>query len=310
MPLIRPATLGAALLAAACSVAAEPATPAKADFRASESGYVRHWPGELPVVLSVPHDGALRPEGIPDRKYGVTVRDSHAAAMATAMRDALREKFGRAPHLVVCELSRRKVDCNRDIKEGAQGDPAAEKVWKEYHAVIDAAERDVLARTPHGLYLDVHSHGHPKKRMELGYLLTAEDLRQPDGRLDEDPGFRKKSSIRWLGERTEAAFSELVRGRTSMGGLLEERGVAAVPSPQQRPEPGEPYFNGAFDIAAHGSRDKAQLDGIQFEIPGVMRDTPERRAATAKAVADAVDVYFRTHFRTDLRNPKPAAQGR
>jgi len=276
--------------------AAEPA-----EFGKSETSYVRHWPGELQVVISVPHDGAARPAEIADRKTGVVVRDTHAAALATAMRDAMRARFGRAPHLVFCDLSRRKVDCNRDIKEGAQGEPTAEKVWKEYHAMIDEAERDVLRRFPHGLYLDVHSHGHANKRMELGYLLTADDLRQPDEKLDHDPSFPRKSSIRWLAERTQAGFSELVRGRSSMGGLLEERGVAAVPSHLQRPEKGEPYFTGAFDIAAHGSRDKAQLDGIQFEVPGPMRDTDEHRAATAKAVAEAVEVYFRTHFRTELR---------
>ncbi|MGA0133313.1 MAG: hypothetical protein ACO3ND_03030 [Opitutales bacterium] len=300
-------SLRCALLAAlSLSAAMEAAEPA--GFRKGESGYVRHWPGELQVVLSVPHDGAARPADIADRKTGVIVRDTHAAALATAIRDAMRARFGRAPHLVVCDLSRRKVDCNREIKEGAQGDPAAEKVWKEYHATIDEAERDVLRRTPYGLYLDVHSHGHPKKRMELGYLLTAEDLRQPDEKLDHDKAYRLKSSIRWLAERTQAGFSELVRGRSSMGGLLEERGVAAVPSHLQRPEKEEPYFNGAFDVAAHGSRDKAQLDGIQLEVPGPMRDTEEHRGATAKAVAEAVEAYFRIHFRTELR-PKDA-QGR
>ncbi len=306
MPLRR-VLLASAWLATALATVAAPG-PAAPEFRKSGSGYVRHWPGELQVVISVPHDGAARPAEIADRKTGVIVRDTHAAAMATAIRDAMRARFGRAPHLIVCDLSRRKVDCNREIKEGAQGDPAAEKVWKEYHAMIDEAERDVLRRVPHGLYLDVHSHGHPKMRMELGYLLTAEDLRQPDEKLDHDPSFRRKSSVRWLAERTQAGFSELVRGKSSMGGLLEERGVAAVPSHLQRPEKDEPYFNGAFDIAAHGSRDKAQLDGIQFEVPGPMRDTEERRAATAKAVAEAVEVYFRTHYRTELRPQDP--QGR
>ncbi len=309
MPLLRALLLAAAAVAVTPSaLRSAPEAAPREEVRTSESGYVRHLPGTLPVVISVPHDGGTRPDDIPDRKQGVTVRDTYAAAMATAIREALRARFGRAPHLVICDLSRRKVDCNREIKEGAQGDPKAEKVWKEYHAMIDDAERDVLKRTPHGLYLDVHSHGHPKKRIELGYLLTAEDLRQPDEKLDHDRSFRQKSSIRWLSERTQAAFSELVRGKSSMGGLLEERGVAAVPSPLQRPEPGEPYFNGAFDIAAHGSRDKAQLDGIQFEIPGPMRDTEEHRAATAKAVAESVEAYFRTHFRTDLRTA--GAQGR
>jgi len=289
-----------ALLACLLLVACAPGPTGTAPVRAGETGYIRHWPGELPIVLSVPHDGAIAPADIPDRTTGVTVRDSHARALAEAIRDALRERFGRAPHLIVCELSRRKVDCNRALAEGAT-DPVAIRTWREYHGAIDAAERAVLARSPHGLYLDIHSHGHPKKRLEIGYLLPADDLRLPDARLDADGTVAARSSIRALSRRTPAKFSELLRGETSLGGLLAARGVPAVPSPAELPAKADPYFNGAFDIAAHGSRDGGRLDAAQFEVPGPQRDTPEHRAATAKAVAEALEVYFERHFGTKLR---------
>ncbi|MEY2750385.1 MAG: hypothetical protein RLZZ550_356 [Verrucomicrobiota bacterium] len=298
----RVTALLAGLLLVAC--APEPSAPAPptstAPVPAGATGYIRHWPGELPIVLSVPHDGAIAPAGIPDRTAGVTVRDSHARALAEAIRDALRARFGRAPHLVVCELSRRKVDCNRPLAEGAT-DPVAIRTWREYHAAIDDAERAVLARSPHGLYLDIHSHGHPKKRLEIGYLLKADDLRLPDERLDADGTVAARSSIRALGRRTPAKFSELLRGETSLGGLLAARGVPAVPSPTEVLRKEDPYFNGAYDIAAHGSRDGGRLDAAQFEVPGPQRDTPERRAATAQAVAEALEVYFERHFGTRLR---------
>jgi hypothetical protein len=289
-----------ALLACLLLVACAPGPTTPAPVRNGETGYIRHWPGELPIVLSVPHDGAIAPADIPDRTTGVTVRDSHARALAEAIRDALRERFGRAPHLIVCELSRRKVDCNRALAEGAT-DPVAIRTWREYHGAIDAAERAVLARSPHGLYLDIHSHGHPKKRLEIGYLLPADDLRLPDARLDADGTVAARSSIRALSRRTPAKFSELLRGETSLGGLLAARGVPAVPSPAELPAKADPYFNGAFDIAAHGSRDGGRLDAAQFEVPGPQRDTPEHRAATAKAVAEALEVYFERHFGTKLR---------
>ena len=115
-PLVPLCLLLVALVAPAAETVAE--TP-----RVSASGFIRHWPGELPIVLSVPHDGAAKPADIPDRTSGVTVRDSYATALGHALRDALYARFGQAPQLVVCELSRKKVDCNREIAEGAAGQP-------------------------------------------------------------------------------------------------------------------------------------------------------------------------------------------
>lgn len=280
---------------------AQAAEPAAEATRVSASGFIRHWPGELPIVLSVPHDGAAKPSDIPDRTRGVTVRDSYAAALAHALRDALRERCGAAPQLILCELSRKKVDCNREIGEGAAGQPKAEQVWREYHAAIDEAEAAVLARSKHGLYLDIHSHGHPKPRIEIGYLLKASELRLSDERLDSDKSVAARSSIRWLSQRTPAKFSELLRGETSLGGLFAARGVAAVPSPREVVLLDDPYFNGAYDIEAHGSRDKSQLDAAQLEVPGPMRDTPAHRAATAKAIAESLEAYFVRHFGTKPR---------
>ncbi len=283
------------------TLVAPAAEPTAEVARISASGFIRHWPGELPVVLSVPHDGAAKPADIPDRPRGVTVRDSYAAALGHALRDALRERCGAAPPLIVCELSRKKVDCNREIGEGAAGQPKAEQVWREYHASIDEAEAAVLARSKHGLYLDIHSHGHPKPRIEIGYLLKASELRLSDERLDADKSVAARSSIRWLSQRTPAKFSELLRGETSLGGLFAARGVAAVPSPREVLLLDDPYFNGAYDIEAHGSRDKSQLDAAQLEVPGPMRDTPAHRAATAKAIAESLEAYFVRHFGKKLR---------
>ncbi len=283
------------------TLVAPAAEPTAEVARISASGFIRHWPGELPVVLSVPHDGAAKPADIPDRPRGVTVRDSYAAALGHALRDALRERCGAAPQLIICELSRKKVDCNREIGEGAAGQPKAEQVWREYHASIDEAEAAVLARSKHGLYLDIHSHGHPKPRIEIGYLLKASELRLSDERLDADKSVAARSSIRWLSQRTPAKFSELLRGETSLGGLFAARGVAAVPSPREVLLLDDPYFNGAYDIEAHGSRDKSQLDAAQLEMPGPMRDTPAHRAATAKAIAESLEAYFVRHFGKKLR---------
>lgn len=295
---------GAFLLRAGAADESKTAPPS----RSSSSGYIRYWPGDLPVVISAPHGGKKKPDDIPNRTYGVTVLDGYSAELATAMRDAMRERFGKAPHLIICELARTKVDCNREIVEGSQGNAKSMQVWQEYHALIDEAEKAVLAKEPHGMYLDIHSHGHPKKRIEIGYLLKNEDLQLTDAQLDADPQLALRTSIRGLDQLSPASFSELVRGPTSLGGLLESRGIPAVPSPGAVLEKTDSYFNGAFDVTAHGSRDKAQLDGAQLETPLQVRDTAEHRSATAKALAESLDVYFKKHFGMTLPHAnKPAS---
>lgn len=272
--------------------------------RTSTSGYIQYWPGELPVVISAPHGGKKKPDDIPNRSSGVTVLDGYSAELATAIREAMRDHFGKTPHLIICELSRTKVDCNREIVEGSQGNVKSEQVWKEYHAFIDEAEKAVLAKSPHGMYFDIHSHGHPKKRIEIGYLLKNQDLQLTDDQINADPSIAARSSIRELDKLSPATFAELVRGPTSLGGLLEARGIEAVPSPQTVLDPKDSYFNGAYDITAHGSRDKSQLDGAQLETPIQVRNTPEHRAATAKALAESVDIYFEKHFQIKLPHGK------
>lgn len=300
------AALAFAFIASAASAGESTVAPAA---RTSPGGYIKYWPGELPVVISAPHGGKKKPEDIPDRTYGVKVLDGYSAELAIAMRDAMRTRFGKAPHLIICELARTKVDCNREIVEGSQGCAKSEQTWREYHEFIDGAERAVLAKQPHGMYLDIHSHGHPKKRIEIGYLMKNADLQLSDGQLNADPGIAARTSIRALDKLSPASFSELVRGSSSLGGLLESRGIPAVPSPKAVLEKTDSYFNGAYDVTAHGSRDKAQLDGAQLETPVQVRDTPEHRAATATALAESLDVYFEKHFGMKLPragNPVPA----
>lgn len=292
------------------AVAADQSIPAPVSAAANATGFIKSWPGKLPLVLSVPHDGGRTSTEIPDRVTGVLVRDTHSLALAEAVREAFRTKYGSDVALIVCELSRKKVDCNRSLADGAAGQATAEKVWQEYHAQIDAAAKAVLLQYTHGLYLDLHSHAHPKPRIELGFLLKPADLKLTDQQLDADPAIPARTSLRMASLTTTAKFSELVRGPTSFGGLLGLHGLAALPSPQEILRDDEPYFNGAYDVTAHGSRDAQTLDGIQLEVPLGMRDTSEHRRATAQALMAAVEAFFTRHYRQKFGEPTkgPPAQ--
>lgn len=287
----------ACLLAAPVLAGEEP--KAQADSKKSETGYIEYWPGELPIVLSAPHGGRLTPKELPNRTTGRLQRDAFTIELVMEMREAMRQRYGKAPHLIVCHLARVKLDANRDLPEAAQGDPTAEKAWHEYHGFIREAESTVLKGHLRGLYLDVHGHSHEKQRLELGYLLGKDEIQWPSQRLNA-PQVAQRSSIRLLDQSSDEDFTGLVRGAFSLGGMLEQRGVPCVPAPGARVEAADLYFNGGYNTETHGSMDGAGLDAIQLEVPRKFRNEKADREALARALADALGPYFEKHFKMVL----------
>jgi hypothetical protein len=198
-------------------------------------------------------------------------------------------------------LHRAKLDANRDLSEGAQGDAEAEIAWQEFHRFIDDAKNAVGRRYDSGFYLDIHGHGHAIQRLELGYLLDREQLRQPDDSLDHHPTYESSSSIRTLSTRSPLSFAELLRGPTSLGALFEQEGFPAVPS-DATPHPGDDvYFDGGYNTARHGCRDRGVICAVQIEANRVgVRDTEENRARFAAALARVVERYLEVHYGIDI----------
>jgi hypothetical protein len=286
---------------------AEAFEPVPGETYSGHSGYTEYLAGSLPLVISAPHGGDLRPEGIPDRGWGTTVQDRNTRDLALQIREALRELTGAYPHLILSHLHRIKLDPNREIVEAAQGNPAAERAWWEYHTFADEAGARVEDTFRSGLYLDIHGHGHDISRLELGYLLSASDLTLDDLTLSS-PTYVSRSSVGALVESSGTSLADLVRGPLSLGTLLEERGVPAVPSTIQPDPGGAPFFSGGYSTVRHGSRDGGSISGIQIEhhYPG-LRDEASNRQWYASVLADALLAYFPAHFGFGLR-PLPAEQ--
>ncbi len=261
------------------------------------NGYVEYIPGTLPVILAATHGGLMAPSEIPDRSYGTTLNDANTLDLTMKMRQALIDLTGHAPHVVVSHLRRRKLDANREIVEAAQGSPYAELAWEQFHDWIVTARSIVASDFDGGMFFDIHGHAHDIPRIEIGYLLTSDELNRTDAALDALAVVRR-TSIREIGRTTTIPFSQVLRGPTSFGGLLAEEGVPSVPSPNA-PGPGAaPYWRGGYCTRVHGSLDDGELvSGIQLEhhYPG-LRDTAENRQAYAEKAARVIRRYMLEHF--------------
>ena len=259
--------------------------------------------GTLPIILTVPHGGTLKPNNVLARRYGVTGMDANTAPLSELIIEELETQYGGKPHAIFARLHRSRLDPNRDIKEAAQGEPTAEAAWHRFHESAQKACDSVMQKHGYGLLLDIHGHRHIDQRVELGYLIKGEQLKATDTELNADAALIASTSIRDLDKRSPQSFAELVRGLQSLGGLLEARGFRSLPSTtKSNPALMAGYFSGAYDITAHGSRDGGTVSAIQVECPwNNLRDKPENQRRFAKTLAESLGVYFEVHFGQKLK---------
>eukprot|EP00002_Diphylleia_rotans_P019992 TRINITY_DN3876_c0_g1_i4.p1 TRINITY_DN3876_c0_g1~~TRINITY_DN3876_c0_g1_i4.p1 ORF type:complete len:293 (-),score=48.33 TRINITY_DN3876_c0_g1_i4:720-1598(-) len=260
--------------------------------------YIEYRAGQSRLVLSAPHGGDIAPATIPDRTYGTTVTDSWTREMTFRVQEILAQRRPQlTPHVVVCHLKRTKLDANRDIVEGAQGNAEAELAWTEYHHFITKARDTVQRSYGRGLYVDMHGHAHAEEWNEFGYLLTGSQLDiLSDDKLNEQ-AIINQTSLRTLGNTGPIRFSDIIRGQYSMGAILESMGYKSVPSPKNPGPNSGSYFSGGYNTQVHGSLDGGNIDGMQLEMPASIRRTSEEiREKFCQDFATALEDFMEIHY--------------
>jgi N-formylglutamate amidohydrolase len=299
----------ALLLGAAALPALRAATPARPDTPAAPNAktpgtayfgiarYIEYVAGDLPIVLTSPHGGRLRPATVADRKEGVTDMDANSQELARALAAAFQARTGAHVHLVASHLHRSKLDPNREIKEAAQGEPAAELAWREFHASIAGALAAAVARHGFAFLVDIHGHSHPIARLELGYALSTAQLNVSDADFDRS-GVIAASTFRDLHARRAGSAAALLRGPRSLGALFAAQGYDVVPAPAT-PQPGtHPYFNGGYIVRHHtAAPHAAAVSGLQIECHRVgVRDTEANREKFARTAAEVLLTFLQDHY--------------
>lgn len=281
------------------------------------NNYIEYAAGNAPVILTAPHGGALLPSSIPDRTpaacggSATTVTDVNTIDLARAMQQSYFARFGKYPHVIVNNLSRRKLDPNRRAEEAACANAAALAALWEWHSFIDIAKKAALAASGKAWYMDMHGHGHANQRLELGYLLTSAQLNLPDAVLDATVALEDTSSIRTVSQASPLSFSQLLRGSASLGTLYAANGFPAVPTSTD-PGPGaEAYFSGGDNTRRHtcgaeatsfGGTTGGQVCGVQIEanFTGV-RDNAANRTRFGDVTARVLQLFLATHWGLQLQ---------
>lgn len=200
-------------------------------------------PGTLPLLLTVPHDGADFLGMYPSRTRGATVRDLGTRDLARAVSERLFELTGRRPYLVVAKFTRKQLDVNRAQADAMESEGLL-PAYRAYHDQVAAYVAQMRAAFPDGsLMIDVH------------------------GQADEpDTTFRGTrgglTTSRLVARHGPAA----IQGPDSITGELAARGYPVNPAPDAATLREDPRFAGGYTVFTYGSHRPDGIDAIQLEF--------------------------------------------
>jgi len=260
------------------------------DVLFDENRWVEVIVGDMPLVIAVPHGGAVKPDEVSDRGCkGVKQTDRNTIQTARAIEAAFVKKYNKRPFIVISHIARVKVDQNRDLPEATCGNPLSEKAWYSFHSRVDTALALAVEQFGDAVFIDLHGHGHPNQRLELGYALTKEDLTEAfnDQNLE---ALAKRSSLKNIVRKNaNVNFKELLFGKDAFGSLMYKRSILVTPSIQDpHPVNEEKFFAGGFNTRKYTSEKYPMVYGWQIECnyKGI-RDSESNRTRFGEAFADA-----------------------
>lgn len=261
--------------------------------------HVEYLEGSLPIILSAPHGGVLKPKHIKTRNSGVFDIDANTAQLTHEILDEFFFQTNQYPHTVIMNLSRTKVDANREKKEAISNCEHANNSYEQFHEFIDQSVKKVEKQFQKGIYIDIHGQSHSHGHIEFGYLLFNDCLKHNDEELEK---LHKCSSITTLSQFSPYSFVEQIKGDYSLSQLMHTQGFKSIPSQQMPYAKCGNYFEGAYNTQNYSSQNGSMVSSIQAEFPFKgCRDTKKNRQKTAKAFVQSLITFIDVHFNIDLK---------
>ena len=247
--------------------------------------------GNMPLIISVPHGGLENPSTTPDRSCPniTTVTDSKTIEIALTIDSVCKADYGFQPYLVINHLNRIKLDQNREITEATCGNNNLNTIWNNYHFSIDTCITKITKKYPQALFIDLHGHGHTKQRLELGYLVDANELRNPATILASSTSY-----YNMLLPSSISTGTQFLTTANAFGTLMANKNFPSVPSAQDAaPAIGDLFFNGGFNTQKYTSTLYPKVFGWQIEcnFSGV-RDNQTNRIKFAKAFLQSLMEFY------------------
>ena len=261
--------------------------------------YIDILEGNLPIIITAAHGGDDKPSNIKDRASGVFDKDDYTKELTQAIYKEFFAQTKQYPNTVIMNLSRNKIDANRDVFEAIEmDDKNALEAYNSFHKAINKSFDKIKSIHKYGLYFDIHGQSHSHQNIELGYLLTNDILKLDSNTLEKH---KEDSSLNSIVNISNKGFIQTLNGEFSLGSLLKNKGFDTIPSSKNKyAKNDDEYFEGAFNTKSYRLIGSPTITTIQCEFPYKCRETEENRNAIAKAFVSSVLEFYKIHFGVDF----------
>ena len=250
--------------------------------KASSNATITVAAGGLPIILTAPHGGRAAIPGVDERKGDGADRfnprpDSNTDLLTEKLADALEQKLGKRPYVVIARFHRKYIDANRRPQDAFES-TEAKATYEAYHAAIASACKEVTSRWGRGVVLDIHGQA-------------------------SQPGvvFRGTQNGKTVSHLLSRSGREAVFGETSLSGQLAKQGFAVFP-PVGSSDPESTNYTGGHTVGTHGSSSGGTIDAIQLELGTKYRDSKTIEDVTDK-LANAITAFARSYLPVEEQKP-------
>lgn len=225
-------------------------------------------PGTLPLLLTVPHDGADFLGLLPHRTKGATVRDAGTRELAERVAALLQQQIGGRPYLVVAKFSRKHLDANRAETEAMESSEML-PAYRAYHDQVATYVAQLRQKFPSGsLLIDVH------------------------GQSDEPNTTFRGTRAGLTVKNLLARFGPpALQGPNSILGHLAAKGYGVNPDAVAESLREDSRFAGGYTVFTYGSHRPDGIDAIQVEFGRQHRSNPRLPEDLAAAIVNFMRAF-------------------
>ena len=260
------------------------------------NNYIEYIPGDIPIIFVAPHAGELEPANLPD--INTRGPDNGTMELAVFMADSLHFKTGGCrPHIIINHLKACKLNpvfSESDSIIAAGTHPEALQALNEFHNFIQIAHDQVSVNWGKGHYFELHGNGTNEEWNMIGLGLSKTYLNMADSIIMTRVNH---STIKNLCTIGGADFLEVLKGPTSLGGMLDSLGWKSTTSPTYPSPPDSvTFFYAGQNTWRYGSKSSGTIDATHLESYWKFMALTANRSKYSNDLADAILNFMNIHY--------------
>ncbi len=267
------------------------------EVTSDKDGLIEYYVGNTPIIITIPHDGSIVPTSMSARTGDIRKAENTLGIAQYFYNSFINNSNGLYPHMIVNNINRSRLDPDENIEVGAQ-DNYAISYFNQYHNYIEVAIDSIAANYGIGMLVNLSAHeNNDNDYIEIGYLLSKDDLDNSDANLDN---FSSQSSIYAISSMSDSQFSESIRGFDSIGKKMMDLNCCkpiyytfdVTPSPSFPSPQSEDYNSGGYTVSRYANS-KDILSTIEFVTPfNGHRDSPYAYIALGTMLVTSIQHFY------------------